>query len=354
MNSKERVLTAVNRQTPDCIPCDFQGTAVVLERLYQHFKVKRFKELMLVLGSDMIDIRGIIDPLWKGPMPKVTELSGGVFQNYLGFLTKKMQTGFGEVEEHCGFIFGNLEDVADVKNFQWPQADWFDFSNLAGSLDEYQDYAIMASGPSVYQHPTLVRGIDNLLCDMLVFPEMAECIMDGYTDFYLEYYARMFEAVGGRIDILRIADDLGMQDRPLMSLDMFRQYLKPRIKKLVDMAHSYHVKVMFHSCGSIVQFIPDLIEVGVDILDPIQTRASGMNPENLKQKFGDKICFHGSIDTQYTLPKGTPVEVKDEVRDRMKVLGDGCGFIIAPSHTVQPDVPIENIIALYECIKSYR
>jgi uroporphyrinogen decarboxylase len=266
---------------------------------------------------------------------------------------KTVVTEFGAMETHCGYIFEDAEDIRDMELFDWPCADWFDFSNMNELLDEYRDYAIMASGASVFQHPTLVRGMDNLLCDMMISPHMAEYIIDRYTDFYVDYYSEMFEATQSRIDILRIADDFGTQIGSLISMELFRKFVKPKVKKLVEMAHAYGVKVMFHSCGSIINYIDELIEAGVDILDPIQTRAERMDPVYIKQRFGERICLHGSLDTQYTLPKGSAEEVKKEVRDRISVLGAGGGFIIAPSHTLQTDVPIQNIEAIYEATREY-
>ncbi|MBC8507917.1 MAG: hypothetical protein H8D34_23870 [Chloroflexi bacterium] len=195
--------------------------------------------------------------------------------------------------------------------------------------------------------------MDNLLCDMIISPSMAEYIIDRYTDFYVDYYSAMFEATQGRIDILRIADDFGTQIGSLISMELFSKFIKPKVKKLVDMAHAYGVKVMFHSCGSVIDYIDELIEVGVDILDPIQTQAERMDPAYIKQRFGEKICLHGSLDTQYTLPKGSVEEVIEEVKDRISVLGPGGGFIIAPSHTLQPDVPIQNIEAIYRTAREY-
>ena len=353
MDSKTRVLSAINLEMPDRVPCDFHATPAIQDRLYEHFGVDSYKKLMEKLGVDMIDIRGIIDPLWKGPVPEVTELPDGVKQNYLGWQMKTVETEFGAIESHCGYIFEDAEGIKDIESFDWPSVDWFDFSNMNALLDEYSGYAIMASGASVFQHPTLVRGLDNLLCDMMASPEMAEYIIDKYTDFYVDYFAEMFRVTQGRIDILRIADDFGTQIGPLISPKLFRKFAKPKIQKLVDVAHAHNVKVMFHSCGSITDYIDELIEIGVDILDPIQTRAKGMDPAYIKQKFGKRICLHGSIDTQYTLPKGSVEDVEKEVRDRISVLGAGGGFIIAPSHTLQPDVPIQNIMAIYKVTGEY-
>jgi uroporphyrinogen decarboxylase len=353
VNSKTRVLIAIRLGVPDRVPCDFHAIPIVQSRLFEYLGIESYRQLMEKLEVDIIDIRGIIDPVWRGPVPKVAELSDGVRQNYLGWQMKTVITEFGDMETHCGYIFEDAKDIGDIESFDWPGVDWFDFTNMNELLDEYKDYAIMASGASVFQHPTLVRGMDNLLCDMMISPNLAEHLIGRYTDFYVDYYSAMFEATQGRIDILRIADDFGTQIGSLIGMELFRKFIKPKVKKLVDMAHAYGVKVMFHSCGSVIDYIDELIEVGVDILDPIQTQAVGMDPVYIKQRFGERICLHGSLDTQYTLPKGSVEEVKKEVKDRISVLGSDGGFIIGPSHTLQPDVPIQNIEAIYETTREY-
>ena len=138
----------------------------------------------------------------------------------------------------------------------------------------------MASGASVFQHATFLRRTDNLLMDMACQPEMAHWLMDCFTNFYLAFFDRMLTAAKGRIDILRTADDLGTQQGLFVSPAMFRTYFKPRLKKLVDLAHSHGVKFLFHSCGAIRPLIDDLIEIGVDILDPLQAAAKGMEPHS--------------------------------------------------------------------------
>lgn len=156
----------------------------------------------------------------------------------------------------------------------------------------------MASGASVFQHPTFLRGIQNLLMDMAIRPEMAHWLMDRFTDFYLAFFDRMLTEAKGRIDILRVADDLGTQRGLFFSPQLFRTFIKPRLKKLIDMTHSHGVKFLFHSCGAIRLLIEDLIEIGVDILDPLQAAADGMEPQALKDACGGDICLHGGICTQ--------------------------------------------------------
>jgi len=349
MNRKERVLAAVSMRQTDRQPRDFHACGVVLDRLYGHFGVQTYKELLQKLNSDIVDIRGIVDPKWVAPFPKTWKRADGSTVDYLGFCKSVKQTVFGPVEEHSDYLLSTCDDLEEIKKFRFPKVEWFDFSEMSGQLKEYEDFAIMASGASVYQHPTLVRGLEVFLCDLLAEPEIARYLIEAYADFYCDYFEAMFAACPGQIDILRIADDFGMQDRELIRRELFEEFFLPHIRRLCDLAHNHGVKVMFHSCGAVFNYIDLLIEAGVDILDPLQPNAFGMDPEHLKECFEGRICFHGSIDTQYVLPTGTPDEVRAQVRRHMEILGGKkTGFIIAPAHTLQPDVKTENIIALYD------
>lgn len=350
MNGKERVLAAITMLPTDRQPRNYHACGVINERMYEYFGVTSYRELLDRLHIDIVDIRGVVDPVWVAPFPKVVTNSDGSTRDWLGFCKKVQQTVFGPVEEHCAYILSECENIDEIKElFTFPKVEWFDFSNMSQELQQHSDLAIMASGASVYQHPSLVRGLERLLCDLIADPEIADYIIDGYVDFYHDYFDAMFRACPGQIDIMRIADDFGMQDRLLISRQLFQQFFFHRIKRLCDMAHSHNVKVMFHSCGAVFELIDLFIEAGVDILDPIQPNAKDMSPRHLIRHFGRKICFHGSIDTQYVLPRGSPEQVRKQVREHISILGaDRTGFIIAPSHTLQPDVKIENIVALYD------
>lgn len=346
MTSKERVLAAINLEQPDRVPMDYHGNRFVLDRLRADLGVSTHRELLEALGSDIVDLRGTVDPAWVGPRPASREIGDGVRENYWGWRQKTVQAACGPEEQYVDFVLAGATSVDDLAAHAWPSPDWFDFADFAERLEPWRDFAIMATGVSVYQHPSFLRGIDNLMLDMAGDPEMANYLMDRFTDFYLEYFDRMLSAAGGRIDILRQADDLGTQESLFFSPQMFRTYIKPRTAKFVELAHSHSAKFMFHSCGAIVPLIDDLIEIGVDILDPLQAAAKGMEPEVLQERFGDRICLHGGIDTQYLLPQGSPEEVAAEVRRRSEILGKGGGYILAPCHVLQLDVPTENVLAM--------
>ena len=341
-------MTVVNLGEADRTPVDFAANPATLARLYSELGCASHRQLLERLGADIVDLRGVVDPVWRGPMPKERIRADGVKENFWGWRTKMMPTATGPEESYCDFALDKCENVEQLAAHKWPNPDWFDFSDFATRLDEWQGLAVMASGASVWQHPSFLRGLDNLLVDMVAEPEMAAFILDKFTDFYVAYFDRMLSAASGRIDILRIADDLGMQDRLLISPAIFAQYVAPRLRRLADMAHSHGAKVMFHSCGAITPLIDGIIGVGVDILDPIQVTAKDMIPEKLKKEFGSRICLHGAIDTQYLLPHGSPDEVRRTAREMIRVLGKGGGYIISPSHVLQTDVPTANILALYE------
>ncbi|MBN2374826.1 MAG: hypothetical protein JXD22_00390 [Sedimentisphaerales bacterium] len=354
MNSRERVLAAVEGVLPDRVPCDFYATSVVTENLMCYLKVDKFREVVDRLNIDMFIFRDLIVPEWQGPKPKETEVAPGVTENYLGWRMKKVKTIFGFEDFHCDHIFADAQTEEDIEKFDWPKVDWFDFSAMPEQLDEYSDKALIAASASVFQHPTMVRGLDNFLCDLLLNEDLANYLMDKYTDFYLAYFDRMFSVCKGKISVLRVADDVGMQERALIKVETFQKFVKPRLKKLVDMAHAHGVKLMFHSCGSVVDFIDDIIETGVDILNPIQVRAKDMEPAGIKERFGSRICLHGGVDIQWTMPKGSGEDVAAEVRERIDVMGKGGGYIIGPCHALQQDVPMENIVTMYKTIQEYQ
>ena len=184
--------------------------------------------------------------------------------------------------------------------------------------------------------------------DLISNPEWTHYLSRKFTDFYKEDYFRAQKASGGNIDIFLVISDLGGQEGPMISLEMFDEFIAPYLKELVDRIHDLGAYAMFHSCGMVFPFIERFIDLGLDILDPIQPIGEEMSPENLAKSFKGKICFHGGIDIQYVLPHGTLEEVQDEVKHYSEVLGEEGGYICCPAHLFQPDTPPENIIAFYD------
>jgi uroporphyrinogen decarboxylase len=346
MNSKERVLTSINHAEPDRVPMDFHGNAGVLERLRRDLGTTTHRELLTRLRSDIVDLRGTVDPVYRGPVPLSRDLGEDVRENFWGWRQRAVQTETGVEDCFVDFILSGANSIEEFERHRWPSPDWFDFSDFAGRLDEWRDFAVMATGPSVFQHVTFLRGMEPLLCDMASEPEMANWLMDRFLNYYLEFFDRMFTAAPGKVDIMRVADDMGTQLGLLLSPEMFRAFIQPRLRKLVDMAHCHGVKVMFHSCGAIRPLIEAIIETGVDILDPLQAAATGMDPAALKADYGTRLCLHGGICTQHVLNNGSVDEVRRVVQNRLEILSPGGGYILAPCHILQTDVPTANILAM--------
>jgi uroporphyrinogen decarboxylase len=237
---------------------------------------------------------------------------------------------------------------ADLEHFPWPDVDTLDYSGLAEQCRRWEPYALMYGFADIWQRPGLVRGWEGMFLDMAERPAWVHFLCRKFTDYYLTDYTRAAEATRGRIDLFLLISDLGCQTGPLISLAMFREFVAPYLREMIDCIHGLGGRVVYHSCGSIRPFIPDLIALGVDVLDPIQPVSPEMAPERLKADFGDRLSFHGGIDMQHLLPHGTPEEVRATVRRYCGTLGAGGGYILGPAHLFQPDVPPENILAVYD------
>jgi uroporphyrinogen decarboxylase len=190
--------------------------------------------------------------------------------------------------------------------------------------------------------------------DLALEPEKAEILLDKVNDLAIDFFQECMKHVAGKVDGVFVGDDFGTQGGLLMSPDMWRTYIKPRYEKLISVIKGCGVKYCHHSCGGIRPIISDLIEIGVDVLHPIQPLALGMDPKELSEEFGKDLTFYGGIDEQRTLPTGLPEDVKREVRDRIATFGKYGGYIVAPSHAFQPDIPLENVLALYEEVLGYK
>jgi uroporphyrinogen decarboxylase len=205
----------------------------------------------------------------------------------------------------------------------------------------------------VWQRPGLVRGMENFMLDLAVNPEFCHYLSNMFTDFYIEEYSRAQAAADGRITIFNLYSDLGSQLAPLISRDMLREFVLPYIRRFADHVHdNLNGKVFFHTCGMVYPYIGDLIDSGIDILDPIQPCSPEMQPENLAKEFGGRVCFHGGINIQNLLVRGTPQDVRDAVKRYADCFRDG-GYICAATHFLQADTPVENILALYEEVSEF-
>jgi uroporphyrinogen decarboxylase len=198
-----------------------------------------------------------------------------------------------------------------------------------------------------------LRGMEQALADLAVNPEVVEAAMERIYCIHESVIRRSLEATNGLVDYIYVAEDLGTQNSLLMSPASFQRFVKPWLRKMIDLAHSFGVKVMHHDDGAIRPLLPELIDIGIDVLNPVQWRCRGMEREGLAGDFGKSVVFHGGVDNQRTLPFGAPEDVRQEVADNIRIFRKCKGYIVAPCHNIQPNTTTANIVALYDAVREY-
>ena len=371
MKSRERVARAFEHKETDRPPVDFGGTVVTCIDYHAHKKLKNYFGIKDAASDKIIDYTmGTVEPceqlktmlgsdfrrvaLGGGP-PQITD---DTFTNGFGMKFKKASP-----HEYFDLCHSPMREanIADIDAMALPDPDdpalYFGLEDRAGDLFCHSDYAIVADFgvPGFYETSQKLRGYENLACDLIENPEFVVALYDRLLELQKKFFGNYLEKVGKYISAIGYADDLGMQDRPQISPEMYRTIIKPYHKKIFDFIHEKtDAKILLHSCGAIFPLIGDLIEAGADILNPVQTKASGMDPCKLKEAFGDRAIFWGGIDEQHILPKGALAEVCAEVEKMINVMGKGGGYVIAPGHNIQNDTPPENIVAMYEAAKRFN
>ena len=343
MTAKERVRAAVLHRIPDKVPANFECVPYVMDKLLKHYN---FSDPEQVYSKFDIDIRAVT-PLYKGPdLLEYREGEDIIKDSFWGFKKRNHWTGKEYNSVTCYFPLDEISNIKELSTYKWPSPDWFDYESIKWQCEKFKDKAIVIGHEGPFQNACNLRSMEKLFMDMVLEPELAKGIFDHMVEFELEYYERILIAADGQIDILRTHDDYGTQSGLLFSVEMWRDYFAENTKKLTNLAHKYGAFYMQHSCGAVHSIIPELIECGVDILEPLQ-KVNGMEPEGLKRDFGKDLTFHGGIDTQRLLPFGTPEEVKAETRYFIDTLGSDGGYILMASQNFEGDVPVENIEAMY-------
>ncbi len=374
MNSRERVTKTINHQEPDCVPIDLNPLYDFYINLKQYLhleleeKVKQNYAMEVVphplvlekLGIDISSVK-LGSPNGKRKEPR----SDGLVEDDWGVLYKVvLQPGGGSYYE---VVRPPLKDakLSDLAHYSWPVPDLpgrgEEAEKNAKALFEDTEFAILGRfGGPITETALYMLGMENWMIRLASDPDFMEALMTKITDIQIALDRIGLEATAKYLQIFKASgEDLGMQTGPMYSMKMFKNQLLPHLKRRFQAAKKYldsvnpSVKIMLHSCGSISKFIPDLIEAGIDIIDPIQPRAAEMNSADLKAKFGDILSFHGGIDIQQVLPFGTKEEIEAEVRTRMSDLGPGGGYILAPAHNVQADVKPENILCMIDTVKNF-
>lgn len=398
MTSRERVLAALDHEEPDRLPVDLGGSIVTGINAIAYAKLKRYlsargwkldqepikvTNIILLLAEvepELIDAWGIdvlpVDryfaapgvPLrgrWKvHPLPDgapalfpedfspVIE-EDGTWKLFEGeVLTNRLSPGSGSfIPTHFP-----LAKISPVELETYPLARISDeeldyLHNRARYLYENTDKALFGwFNGSIFETAQFLSGFDTFFMRLAGEPEFSRRLLERLTEAVIADLKLYLDAVGQYIQVIGFGDDFGFQNGPQISPELFRSSIKPLLKEIYSTAHaSSPAKVFLHSCGSVHEFIEDFIEIGVDILNPVQTSAADMEVERLKSQFGGRIVFWGGgADVQSVLPRGTPEEVRRDVRHRLEVMQPGGGFVFAPIHNLQADIPPENIVAMYE------
>ena len=370
MTPRERVLTSLNHEEPDRVPLDLGGMATTIEAV----PYNELKKYLGIRSETKLFLRDHVDPpeeilerfgidtryvRMKPPRNfKIQIDSDNSYLDEWGTRWKKPESSL-----YWDPVDYPLKDatIEDLETHNWP--DPHDPGRTEGLREEAKwlrektDCAIIADTPSlgIFESASIcLRGIERLMMDLILEKSFAKALLDKVADIQIEFFRHYLDAVGEYIDVIMVTDDLGAENGPLISPEHYREMIKPAQKKLwQSIKNDTKAYLFLHSCGSISKFIPDLIEIGVDILNPIQVAAKDMDPKRLKEEFGDKLTFWGGVDTQRVLPFGSPEDVEREVKTRLADMAPGGGYVLTAVHNIQAGVRPENICMMYDAARKY-
>jgi len=379
MTSRDRVLKALNHEIPDRVPIDLGGNQTGIHK-------SAYRNLVRYLGlREEIQIMDVVQQLAR-PSEQVLErfrvdtryIAAGSASAWKGGIVKVKRDGrvWHDLTDEFGIRWSMPDDqplymditlnpladatIRDVHDYAWPRGD--DPGRFAGlrerALQIRKDtpYAVV-SGISgvIYEYGWYLRGLEQWFCDLLTDPEFCGALLDQMLKFWMDWFRLFLDEVGDVVDVIMIGDDLAGQGGPLFNPEIYRRLVKPRHKRLVQYIRSRtRAKIWYHTCGSCLAYIPDLIDNGIHILNPVQTGARHMDPVELKRRFGrDLVFWGGGCDSQHILPRGTPFEVAESVRHSLAAFMPGGGYVFDSIHNIQGDVPPENIVAMFDAAYDY-
>jgi len=372
MTHRERIVSALKHKEPDRVPLDLGSTGCTTisvrayERLRAHLGIPPEPPPVVwsipsgtVIPEEAILRRFDVDtrPLSLKSPPDRCPSENTLIDEW--GVTWSRQAGGSSFMNSDGPLCHLAEPtLEDLERIPWPDptdpSRYEGLRDRAEELHEGTDYAVilnLSHGP-VHQGQYL-RGYVAWLEDLLLRPIFAQALIDRIVEIWVEIAERALQEAGDYFDLVMYADDIATQNAVLLQSELYRRMLKPRHKAMADAVKRYSKPIMFHSCGSVYALIPDLIETGIDVLNPVQVSAANMDTERLKREFGRELTFWGGIDTHRVLPAGTPAEVRQEVKRRIDDLHHDGGYVLCAVHNIQPDIPPENIVAMYEAALEY-
>jgi len=379
--SRQRVETTLNHREPDRVPYDLGGSILtgIHHQAYRRLRAHLgLPEAEIQIEDQHQQLARVHDDLKERLRVDVYGVNPGPARGF----TRPHWTeeGYHKLRDEWGIEWWMPEDgglyydmrrhplegvdrVADLARFKFPDPlDPGRYEGLAERADALMNgrqvaYILGRNAPGVFEIAIWLRGFENYYADLLGNRPLAEALLDLVCEIKMKYWAHALEVVGPNVMMVSEADDLCGQFGPLVSPALYREIIKPRHTRLFAFIKAHApagVKIFYHCCGAVALLIPDLIESGIDILNPVQVSAAGMDTRALKRLFGKDLVFYGGgVDTQRVLPAGTPAQVRDEVRRRIDDLAPGGGFIFNTVHNIQADVPPENIMAMWEALQEY-
>jgi uroporphyrinogen decarboxylase len=352
MKSKERVLTAVARQEPDRVPLDYFGNPGINARMKAHFGLAEDDREGLSRALE-IDFRNV-HARYTGPRLH-PELPDRKVDPQWGIRTCWIEHSSGGYWDFCDFP---LRDAGADELARWPMPspDDFDYEQAAQEAREKSEYCVTAGGAGigdVINQSGMLRTMEQVLVDLVSDDEGFLAFVDRRINTMAEVMYRTLEAADGACDLLWIGEDLGTQLGPMISLELFRRHIRPRLQKFVDVGKAFGVPVMMHSCGSSSWAYDDLIDMGVAAMDTLQPEAANMSPAYLKERFGDRLAFHGCISTAGVVARGTVEQTVENVRQTLEVMMPGGGYMLSPTHMLQDNSPTENVVAMYDAARRF-
>lgn len=368
---RERVLAALNHEEPDRVPIDLGGgfsTGIFFTAyppLMEHLGLDYERAILpkprrtAVLSESLLE-RFDVDTRFAGLGAyegRRHELGEDAFIDEWGVTWQKV--GDGPYMAEDGPFCHKRPEIRELEEFDWPDPGnpryFKGLRERVSKLRANTDCAIVLNlRYGIIHQGQFLRGFVNWLKDFYKNREFMARMMEGITDHWVKLAENALDTVNNDVDVVYFGDDLASQAGPLFNPEVYRALLKPHHRRIMETIKSRGPKIVYHSCGAVLPFIDDLIDIGVDALNPVQVNANNMAVEKLKADFGDRISFWGGIDTQRLLPLGTPDEVRAETRRTIEVLGTGGGYILNSVHNLQPDVPPENIVAMFDEGRMHR
>lgn len=352
MNSKERVQRTMAHQNPDRVPINYMANRGIDGRLKKYYNLAAddTEGLRQKLG---VDFRGIRAPYVGKPLHAPRENRS--VDPQMGYVMRWVEHESGGYNDYCDFPL-EYADYDTVAAWPLPNPDDYDYSRLEAACEHYKDYALYVGDPGlacIMNTAGFLRGMEQMFVDLATDDEAGLLLIDRFLNIQLSVCERVLDKVGKHIDIMWIGEDLGTQHTPLISMDTLKKHLLPRQKPFFELAKAYDLRVMMHTCGSSSWSYPEYIKLGLSGVDTLQPEATNMSPSYLKKTFGDTLFFHGCISTAGAVAYGSVEDTVREVRDTLYVMMPGSGYCLSPTHALQDNSPVENVVALYEAAHQY-